>query len=180
MEEKELAEKISNAIDFNLSQIFNEIDLKVKNITHLKAESLNSLPEQKQETRILIFSEIIIAGTTQKAVISFSKENALKMLDLIKGAPPGKTRLFSPAEMNSFKGVSVNLFKAFINSFNSVSGKKAELSEPEIIFSFSAFENEFLAGNTKGEGRLIEFNLTVGGTDIKGSMKFFAPIGILV
>ena len=38
MQEQNLAQKISQAMDLNLSQIFNEIDLKVKNISFTNAE----------------------------------------------------------------------------------------------------------------------------------------------
>jgi chemotaxis protein CheY-P-specific phosphatase CheC len=174
MQEKELAEKIAKAMDFNLSQIFNEIDLKVKRITHTKAELIAAIPPSRQETKVLIFSEFKFNGISSKAVISFNKKNALMMIDLIKGLPLGTTKIICTQEVNALKGVSINLFKAYLNSLNSVAGTKAELSEPDIVFSFSSFENEFVAGNLKGDGRFLEFDLVVGGTEIKGEMKFFA------
>ncbi|MFH1663904.1 MAG: hypothetical protein ABH986_03800 [archaeon] len=179
MQEKELAESIAKAIDFNLSQIFNEIDLKVKEITHIKAESIHLLKPKKQETRVLVFSEIKAENNKLKAVISFSKENAFKMADLIKGASFGSTKLLSSQEIIPLKDVSTNLFKASINSLNSITTTTLSLTEPEIVFSFSDFENEFIAGNLSGEGRFFEFSLVVGGTDIKGEMKFFIPMELM-
>ena len=175
MEEQTLAQKISQAMDFNLSQIFNEIDLKVKNISQTKAELLSQIKPAKNESKIFIFSELKTGTNKFKAVISFSKNNALMMVDLIKGAKFGTTTLLSGNEVNNLKMVSANLFKACVNSLNSVSGTIIQLAESEVVFSFSDFENEFVAGNLKGKGRLFELTLSVGGTNIKGEMKFFVP-----
>ena len=101
------------------------------------------------------------------------------MVDLIKGASLGTTKIISFQEVNSLKGISLNLFRAYLNSLNSVAKTKIELSEPQIAFSFSSFENEFVAGSLKGQGRFFELTLTVGGTDIKGELKFFAPIEVI-
>jgi len=179
MKETELAESITKAMDFNLSQIFNEIDLKVKNIVHSKAKEIALLPSKKQETRIIVFSEFKTQTNNLKATISFSKVNAMMMVDLIKGAPFGTTKCVCAAEINSLKDVSLNLFKAYINSLNSVANTQIQLTESDAVFSFSDFENEFVVGNNLGEGRLIELSLTVGGTNIKGEMKFFAPIQLI-
>jgi len=179
MEEKELAESIAKAIDFNLSQIFNEIDLKVKNITHINAEAVNALNPAKQETKIFVFSEINSQEIKSKIVISFSKENALKMVDLIKGAAFGSTKLLTSQEINSLKEVSLNLCKACVNSMNSIANTSMAVGQPDVCFSFSSFENEFVVGSLKGEGRLFELTLIVGGTDIKGELKFFMPLGAI-
>ncbi len=174
MEEQVLAEKISQAIDFNLSQIFNEIDLKVKSINQIKAESLKEMKPAVNESRILVFSELKGSQEKIKAVISFNKENALMMADLIKGASFGATKNISIKEMNALKTISSNLFKAAVNSLNSVLASNIQFSETKVIFSFSAFENELIAGNLTGTGKLFELSLIVGGTNIKGKMKFFA------
>ncbi|MBU2476990.1 hypothetical protein KKG83_05970 [Candidatus Micrarchaeota archaeon] len=174
MQDTQLAESISKAIDFNLSQVFNEIDLKVKEITFTNVESINSIKPLKQETKICLFSEAGTENFKSIVLVSFNKSNALMMVDLIKGANFGSTKLFSASEINALKTVSSNLFKAWINSLNSVSVVKVVLSEPKIAFSFSEFENELVAGNLKGKGRFFELSLTVGGTEIKGAMKFFA------
>jgi len=175
MEEQDLAQKISQAMDLNLSQIFNEIDLKVKNISHTKAELLSEIKPSKNETKIFIFSELKTGTNKIKAVISFNKANALMMVDLMKGSKFGSTTLLSGKEVNNLKMVSTNLFKACVNSLNSVLGTAIQLEEPEMVFSFSDFENEFIAGNLEGKGKLFELSLSVGGTNIKGEMKFFAP-----
>lgn len=179
MEDKELTESISKAMDFNLSQIFNEIDLKVKNITHTKASAINLIPAKKQETKILVYSEVNSSEINSKIILSFTKENAMKMVDLIKGAEFGTTKSLSSIETNALQSVSENLFKAYVNSLNSVAKTQLELSSLNVFFSFSAFENEFLSENISGQGRFFELEVTVGGTQIKGEMKFFAPIQMI-
>lgn len=174
MQQPDLAQKISQAMDFNLSQIFNEIDLKVKNITPIKAELLNQTKPNSNTTKILIFSEMKFNEIKSRLVVSFNKSNAMMMVDLIKGTQFGTTKLLTGKEVNTLKIVSSNLFKACVNSLNSVAGTTIQLAQTDVAFSFSSFENEFVAGNNSGKGRFFELSLTVGGTNIKGEMKFFA------
>ncbi len=175
MNDAQLAESIAKALDFNLAQIFNEIDLKVKKITHAKAEQVAVMLPAKPETKILILSEFKSTNGKITTVISFNKQNALKMVDLIKGADFGATKLFSEKEVEALKSVSSNLCKACVNSIESVTGIKGQTLEPEVVFSFSSFENEFVKGTLSGKGMFFELTLSVGGTDIKGEMKFFVP-----
>ncbi|PIN98123.1 MAG: hypothetical protein COT90_05750 [Candidatus Diapherotrites archaeon CG10_big_fil_rev_8_21_14_0_10_31_34] len=179
MEEQDLAKKISQAMDLNLSQIFNEIDLKVKSISFVNAEKLSEIKPNTNESKVFVFSELKADSNKIKAVIIFNKLNAMMMVDLIKGAQFGTTKLLSSKEINALKVVSSNLFKACVNSLNSVTNSVTQLTQIDVAFSFSGFENEFVAGNLIGKGRLFELSLTVGGTDIKGEMKFFAPEGMI-
>jgi len=182
--QENLTGMLSDIMDRQISQAFNEINLKVRSVERL---SRKEILEKYYPPRTMAFFLSKVSCKSNKkltkafdgvVLLALTIEDMTKLLEIVHGPlEHGSFGILNERIISLSKGVLENLLGASINALEQFLNARISVDATETFPSFGSYIPEIVSADLSEEAKnvLIEAGMEIEGTAIKGFFIVVVP-----
>lgn len=149
-------------------------------VSALEVISVTQIPRFFKASRGMVIAVYaLISGDIEgNVMLLMSKECAFSFVDLLQGRKKGTTKRLSTEVQNTMKGVSLSLFRCYLDAISGFLNVKNHLDELRLIATFGeTIVDLVLLGIGQKPNYLVLLKTDLNaGLNIRGNVTFFLPI----